>query len=101
MISNFIHIDICVIYVLCTWQQAQVEVCIMHMVANLSSSSYFAHGNQLEFKFKPTMREINKELRYNVSQVKISLLGLAPIKTRTIALDSTFGSFTLLESISH
>jgi hypothetical protein len=73
----------------------------MHMVANLSSSSYFAHGNQVEFKFKPMMKEINKELLYNVSQVKFSLLGLVFTKTPTIALDPTFGCYTLLESVSH
>jgi hypothetical protein len=29
------------------------------------------------------------------------LLGLAPTGTGTIALDPTFGSFTLLEPVSH
>jgi hypothetical protein len=33
-----------------------------HITSNLSSSSYCAHGSELEFKFTPMMKEIKKGL---------------------------------------
>jgi len=58
----------------CTWQLAQVQVHIVHMATNPSSSPYHAHGGQFEFKFTPMMKEIKKGLWYNVSWVKFNFV---------------------------
>jgi hypothetical protein len=45
---------------MCTWQPTQVQVHIVHMVANTNSISYCAHGSQFEFGFTSMMKKIEK-----------------------------------------
>ncbi len=56
--SSSTQIGIWEIYGLYTWQPTQVQVHIVHMVANLNSSLYCAQGNQLESKFTAMMKHI-------------------------------------------
>jgi hypothetical protein len=59
------------------------------------------HGHFINESLAKLFPHIGKSVMLFDSSSIYGLLGHAPTSTGTIALDPTFGSFTLLEPVSH